>query len=121
MRYLLPQPSSAAAHFPPRAGCGRKTTRVRARPRLARRPRAYSRGCKQLGEYLFNRHVFAARRLTLGLSVEELANDLGVVASTVYRWESGETAPSTRTLVRISRSLHIPLLHLVKDDAASAA
>lgn len=37
-----------------------------------------------------------------------------VAPSTVYRWESGETSPNLRTLIRVSRSLCIPLIALVE-------
>ncbi|MEU9102390.1 helix-turn-helix transcriptional regulator [Streptomyces sp. NPDC048361] len=65
---------------------------------------------------MFDRHAFAARRLTLGLSVEELADEMVVAPSTVYRWESGETTPSLRTLVQASRHLCTPLLSLLTED-----
>ncbi|WP_414719844.1 helix-turn-helix domain-containing protein [Streptomyces sp.] len=64
---------------------------------------------------MFDRHAFAARRVTLGLSVEELADALFIAPSTVYRWESGETTPSFRTLVQASRHLCTPLLSLLLD------
>ncbi|WP_189816025.1 helix-turn-helix domain-containing protein [Streptomyces olivaceoviridis] len=63
---------------------------------------------------MFNRHYFTTRRLALGLSVEELAGEIMVAPSTVYRWESGETSPNLRTLIRVSRSLCVPLLALVE-------
>jgi transcriptional regulator with XRE-family HTH domain len=65
---------------------------------------------------VFDRHAFAARRLTLGLSVEELADEMVVAPSTVYRWESGETTPSLRVLVQASRHLCTPLLSLLTED-----
>ncbi|WEB42257.1 helix-turn-helix domain-containing protein [Streptomyces yunnanensis] len=65
---------------------------------------------------MFDRHAFASRRITLGLSVEELADEMVVAPSTVYRWESGETTPSLRMLVQASRHLCTPLLSLLTDD-----
>ncbi|MFE6688001.1 helix-turn-helix domain-containing protein [Streptomyces sp. NPDC057743] len=65
---------------------------------------------------MFDRHTFAARRITLGLSVEELADEMLVAPSTVYRWESGETTPSLRMLVQASRHLCTPLLSLMSDQ-----
>ncbi|MBT2401066.1 helix-turn-helix transcriptional regulator [Streptomyces sp. ISL-100] len=52
---------------------------------------------------MFNRHHFTARRIALGLSVEELADELQVSPSTIYRWESGATCPSLRMLVPVTR------------------
>ncbi|MER6502299.1 helix-turn-helix transcriptional regulator [Streptomyces sp. NPDC001455] len=65
---------------------------------------------------MFDRHAFAARRIALGLSVEELADAMVVAPSTVYRWESGETAPSLRMLVQASRHLCTPLMSLLTED-----
>lgn len=65
---------------------------------------------------MFDRHAFADRRIALGLSVEELADEMVVAPSTVYRWESGETTPSLRMLVQASRHLCIPLLSLMSDQ-----
>ncbi|MDO0914400.1 helix-turn-helix transcriptional regulator [Streptomyces sp. DT2A-34] len=67
---------------------------------------------------MFNRHHFTARRLALGLSVEELADELQVAPSTVYRWESGSTCPSLRVLIAASRILCVPLLALIEDDGS---
>ncbi|UQA95258.1 helix-turn-helix domain-containing protein [Streptomyces halobius] len=64
---------------------------------------------------MFDRHAFAARRITLGLSVEELADEMLVAPSTIYRWENGETCPSLRMLVQASRHLCTPLLSLMSD------
>ncbi|MFD4997373.1 helix-turn-helix domain-containing protein [Streptomyces buecherae] len=65
---------------------------------------------------MFDRHAFTARRITLGLSVEELADEMVVAPSTVYRWESGETTPSLRMLVLASRHLCSPLLSLMTGE-----
>lgn len=65
---------------------------------------------------MFDRHVFTARRITLGLSVEELADEMMIARSTVYRWESGATSPSLRMLVQASRHLCVPLLSLMTGD-----
>ncbi|MBX9860207.1 MAG: DNA (cytosine-5-)-methyltransferase, partial [Sphingomonas sp.] len=56
---------------------------------------------------------FELRQLS-GMSIEELAPELGYSASTVYRWERGETAPKAavyralETLIRYSRPDHSP-------------
>jgi transcriptional regulator with XRE-family HTH domain len=65
---------------------------------------------------MFDRQAFAARRITLGLSVEELAEEMIVAPSTIYRWESGETTPSLRMLIQASRHLCMPLLSLLTED-----
>ncbi|WP_394815963.1 helix-turn-helix domain-containing protein [Streptomyces gibsoniae] len=70
---------------------------------------------------MFNRHFFAARRMALGLTVEELANEILVAPSTVYRWESGETCPSLRMLVIASRHLCTPILSLIMKRTARGA
>ncbi|MBT2508085.1 helix-turn-helix transcriptional regulator [Streptomyces sp. ISL-98] len=67
---------------------------------------------------MFDRHYFTARRIALGLSVEELADELQISPSTVYRWESGATCPSLRILVPVTRVLCVPLLALVRDDGS---
>ena len=40
-----------------------------------------------------NEQSFFELRQRSGMSVEEIAPELGYSASTVYRWERGETAP----------------------------
>ncbi|MFJ9773852.1 helix-turn-helix domain-containing protein [Kitasatospora sp. NPDC101157] len=65
---------------------------------------------------MFDRHFFTARRIVLGLSVEDLADEMVIAASTIRRWESGETCPSLRMLVIASRHLCTPLLSLIKDE-----
>ncbi|MEU1803644.1 helix-turn-helix transcriptional regulator [Streptomyces sp. NPDC019937] len=65
---------------------------------------------------MFDRYFFAARRTALGLSVEALADEMLVAASTIRRWESGETCPSLRMLVLVSRHLCTPLLSLISDE-----
>jgi DNA (cytosine-5)-methyltransferase 1 len=42
---------------------------------------------------MLNDLSFTELRQRTGLSVEEVADDLGYSASTIYRWERGETAP----------------------------
>ncbi|GAA2231933.1 hypothetical protein GCM10010232_18270 [Streptomyces amakusaensis] len=67
---------------------------------------------------MFDRHAFAARRIALALSVEDLAQAMGVAPSTVHRWESGATSPSLTTLVLAARHLRTSLLVLVRDDGS---
>ncbi|MFE4330938.1 helix-turn-helix domain-containing protein [Streptomyces sp. NPDC056831] len=68
---------------------------------------------------MFDRHVFAARRVALGLSVEALAEKMRVAPSTVRRWESGETCPSLRTLALSARHLRTPLVSLMTEAEAT--
>jgi DNA (cytosine-5)-methyltransferase 1 len=42
---------------------------------------------------MLNTVSFTDLRLRTGMSVEEVADELGYSASTIYRWERGETAP----------------------------
>jgi DNA (cytosine-5)-methyltransferase 1 len=44
---------------------------------------------------MLNDLSFTELRQRTGMSVEELAEDLGYSASTIYRWERGETVPKT--------------------------
>ncbi|MER6914638.1 helix-turn-helix transcriptional regulator [Streptomyces sp. NPDC000594] len=75
--------------------------------------------CMELsGVFMFDRHVFAARRIALALSVDDLAQAMGVAPSTVHRWESGATSPSLTTLVLAARHLRTSLLVLVKKDGS---
>ena len=52
---------------------------------------------------------FAARRKSVGLSQEGLADALGVDRSTVVRWESGETEPQPWIRPRLARVLTVSL------------
>jgi DNA (cytosine-5)-methyltransferase 1 len=59
-----------------------------------------------------NRLSFTELRQRTGLSVEEVAEDLGYSASTIYRWERGETAPKAavyRALEVIARFADSPM------------
>jgi DNA (cytosine-5)-methyltransferase 1 len=56
---------------------------------------------------------FTELRQLTGMSVEEVANDLGYSSSTIYRWERGETAPKAavyRALELIARFADKPTL-----------
>ena len=44
-----------------------------------------------------------AERARRGLTQAELADALGVVTTSVVRWESGASEPDTRNLIRMSR------------------
>lgn len=62
----------------------------------------------------------AARR-SAGLTQKQLAEELGVEAITVSRWERGATSPSLQRLRRIAELTHSTVSDLVREpDAASA-
>ena len=44
-----------------------------------------------------------AERARRGLTVEELAEKIGVNRSTVNRWETGQSAPTADSLVRLAQ------------------
>jgi DNA (cytosine-5)-methyltransferase 1 len=60
---------------------------------------------------MLNDLSFTELRQRTGLTVEEVADDLGYSASTIYRWERGETAPKAavyRALEVIARFSNVP-------------
>jgi DNA (cytosine-5)-methyltransferase 1 len=62
---------------------------------------------------MFKDISFTELRQRTGMSVEEVADDLGYSASTIYRWERGETAPKAavyRALEVIARFADKPTL-----------
>src|SRR6266404_1621201 len=56
----------------------------------------------------------AARRKSVGLSQEGLADALGVDRSTVARWESGETEPQPWIRPRLARTLAVSMDELTE-------
>jgi DNA (cytosine-5)-methyltransferase 1 len=63
---------------------------------------------------------FTELRQRTGMSVEEVADDLGYSASTIYRWERGETAPKAavyRALEVIARFADQPTISKIDDRA----
>src|SRR5260370_24997367 len=52
---------------------------------------------------------FAARRKSVGLSQEGLAEAVGVDRSTVVRWEAGETEPQPLVRPRLARVLAVSM------------
>jgi transcriptional regulator with XRE-family HTH domain len=59
----------------------------------------------------------AARRKTLGLTQEQLAEHLGVDTETVSRIERGVTSPSLATLERISIALATKMAALLGEES----
>lgn len=64
------------------------------------------------GEYL------AVKRAEKGLTVPDLALQLGVSADEVERWESGEELPDSEYLLRLSSVLDIPVEDILREDGA---
>lgn len=65
---------------------------------------------------------FTELRQRTGMSVEEVADDLGYSASTIYRWERGETAPKAavyRALEVIARFTEKPALRDPDPDTST--
>jgi len=57
-------------------------------------------------------------RERLGLTIDQLAKELGVTARTVYRWESGASDPHPIYLARLQAMAYpVPDLKKLKDDA----
>lgn len=52
-------------------------------------------------------------RTNQGMTQETLAKHIGVSVSTIRRAEQGKHQPRATTLIRIARTLSIPLDHLV--------
>jgi transcriptional regulator with XRE-family HTH domain len=63
---------------------------------------AYPRELRTLGDHL------RRRRLDLGLLQREVAEQLGVDATTVYNWERHRTEPAVRLILQIMRFLDTP-------------
>ena len=56
------------------------------------------------------------RREAVGLSQEELAEQLYVTRQTLSNWETGKTYPDINSLLRLSAIFHVSLDELVKGD-----
>ena len=55
----------------------------------------------------------AARRKQMGLSQEELAQQIGITRQAVSRWESGAALPSVDNMIELSRALQISVDELL--------
>ena len=53
-----------------------------------------------------------------GLSLQEIADDLGVAVSTVGRWERGESTPSAVDAYALARVLRISVSTLIEGQKA---
>jgi len=60
-----------------------------------------------------------ARRLELGLTVEQLAERAGIGVRTLYRHEAGETVPNANVYVRLIEALRVPFAALLVEAEAS--
>ena len=60
------------------------------------------------------------RRRRLGLSEEDLASELGVIAAEVTGYENGSLRPDAGVLVDIARVLQVPLSHFFNSNEANA-
>lgn len=56
------------------------------------------------------------RRISAGLSQEELAERLYITRQTLSNWEIGKTYPDIQSLLRLSDLFHVSLDELVKGD-----
>lgn len=57
------------------------------------------------------------RRMELHLSIEQLAEKVGVAKSTIHRWESGFTASIKQSkIIALATALHVSPEYLVFDD-----
>lgn len=59
---------------------------------------------------------FAKARNNAGLSVAEAARRLGVTASAVCQWESGETFPDGRRLPEIAKVYETTVDELLREE-----
>jgi transcriptional regulator with XRE-family HTH domain/quercetin dioxygenase-like cupin family protein len=66
------------------------------------------------GEHLGRR--LRQARLDAGMTVRELARQLGVSASFVSQLENGKSRPSVATLYSLARVLHVPIEQLFQDE-----
>jgi len=56
------------------------------------------------------------RRITLGISVKEVARRCHVCCETYYRWEQGKAWPLRKNLQHLSLALRFPLTQLVVSE-----
>ena len=71
---------------------------------------------KSIEQMVADQHLWTAAmrkawRETAGLTLEQVANELGVTKMTVWRWETGERTPRGQNRVEYSR-----LLRALKDS-----
>lgn len=93
-----------------RAGLFEKSPLLCLRPASTGRPRQERRAFMQLGERIRN------RRQELGLSLRELAGQVGVTASFLSQIERDLASPSIESLRKISTALQTPIFYFLLDD-----
>ena len=64
--------------------------------------------------------IIKSKRLALGLSQENLANQLGVKRTTVSQWEAGRNTPKTKMLQEIAKALKCSTDDLLKQEPVQA-
>lgn len=67
-------------------------------------------------EFTFLGDRLRARRTGLGLSLRELAPEVGVSASFLSQVENGKSSPSIDTLARIARALDVPIYYFLVES-----
>ncbi|MYR86120.1 helix-turn-helix domain-containing protein [Streptomyces sp. SID685] len=65
-------------------------------------------------KFMYDPEKGKSRRLSLGITVKELADRVGCSTQAVYQWERGERRPSLTTFVVIAHHLRIPIASLVE-------
>jgi len=63
----------------------------------------------------------ARARADLGLSPEELAMRIGVKATTVAKWERGQSEPRSNRLMTLAGILNVPMAWLMAGEGTEAA
>jgi DNA-binding XRE family transcriptional regulator len=72
-------------------------------------PRGLTRSSRRLRT--FRPDEFERLRLDAGLSQQQLADQVGVTQTTIYRWESGLTYPTNPRLIRFCTAVGIATQH----------
>lgn len=60
-----------------------------------------------------------AARKQAGMTLEDVADKLGIKNQSVAQWETGKRKPKYETLQRIADALHVPIKSLLSDQTAN--